>query len=46
VLPPIEAANMDTDVQRLTMLLLLQMTLYCTMKNLDRVVGVISMWHW
>ena len=43
---PIEAAIMDTDVQRLIILLFLQSTLFCTMESLDRDEGVISMWHW
>ena len=37
---------MDTDVQRLIILLFLQFTLFCTMESLDRDEGVISMWHW
>ena len=37
---------MDIETQRLTLLLFLQLTLYCMMELMDRDEAVISMWHW
>ena len=41
-----QSINMDSDVQRLVILLVFQLSLLCTMENLERDTCVISLWHW